>query len=189
MLVYVSHAITGEEVSKELPVTKEEIMRWQSGELIQNVWPDLSSDDREFLMTGMSQEEWDKLAEWKKIGITVKLAEDAEGIIYTVNFRKKALKKDGAKNQPPSVLNAKLVAIDATTVGNGSVANIRLFPYDYTYEGKKGTAFQLQGIQLLRHVVFKPKPFEDFDEAEDTEVVEPEEMSDEPPDDTPEVKW
>jgi len=131
----------------------------------------------------------EQLAEWKKIGITVKLAEDAEGIIYTVNFRKKALKKDGAKNQPPSVLNAKLVAIDATTVGNGSVANIRLFPYDYTYEGKKGTAFQLQGIQLLRHVVFKPKPFEDFDEAEDTEVVEPEEMSDEPPDDTPEVKW
>jgi|SRR6478609_599295 len=78
MLVYVSHAITGEEVSKELPVTKEEIMRWQSGELIQNVWPDLSSDDREFLMTGMSQEEWDKLTEEDTEGLEGSLDEGLE---------------------------------------------------------------------------------------------------------------
>ena len=30
----------------------------EAGELIQNVFPDLSPDDREFLMTGVTAEEW-----------------------------------------------------------------------------------------------------------------------------------
>jgi hypothetical protein len=133
----------------------------------------------------------DQKEEWRKAGINVKLGEDATGIIYTVNFKKKALKKDGEKNKPPSVVNAKLVAIDPTTIGNGSLVNLRLFEYDYTYEGKPGRAFQLQSVQVLRHIVFRPKPFEDFEEAEDTEVIEPEatEYDGEPPDETPDVKW
>ena|SRR6478609_11842721 len=63
MIVTVEHAITGERVSKELDVTQEQLDRWAGGELIQNVFPDLDPDDREFIMTGMSQAEWDKLTE------------------------------------------------------------------------------------------------------------------------------
>lgn len=44
----------------ELPITGEQYIKWQSGGLIQDVMPDLSEDDREFLMTGIIKEEWDE---------------------------------------------------------------------------------------------------------------------------------
>lgn len=131
--------------------------------------------------------------DWVSKGIKVKIGEDPTGILYSVNFRKKAIKKDKTASAPPEVVNAKRVAIDATTVGNGSIVNLRLWPYEYVFEGKKGTAFQLQGLQVLKHIVFRPKPFEGFEEEEDTEVIEPEEIGDddEPGDGeaTPDVKW
>jgi hypothetical protein len=44
----------------DLPITQEQIDRWQSGnEVIQHVFPHLTADQREFLMTGATQEEWD----------------------------------------------------------------------------------------------------------------------------------
>ena len=42
----------------DLNVTEAQLGRWEAGELIQNVFPDLSPDDREFLMTGVTAEEW-----------------------------------------------------------------------------------------------------------------------------------
>lgn len=39
--------------TRHLPITEEEYIRWRNGELIQNVWPNLSADDREFIMTGI----------------------------------------------------------------------------------------------------------------------------------------
>lgn len=42
----------------DLPVTEEEIARWKAGELIQNVWPHLTPDQREFIKTGITAEEW-----------------------------------------------------------------------------------------------------------------------------------
>lgn len=44
---------------REITVTQEQLDRWHAGELIQNVMPNLSADDREFLMTGITAEEWD----------------------------------------------------------------------------------------------------------------------------------
>ena len=38
-----------------------DVRRWQQGELIQNVWPNMSSDDREILMSGWTPAEWDML--------------------------------------------------------------------------------------------------------------------------------
>jgi hypothetical protein len=52
---------TGKENTKDLPITHEEIVRWQGGELIQNVWPQLSPGEREFLMTGIVDDEWDDI--------------------------------------------------------------------------------------------------------------------------------
>ena len=40
-----------------MDVTQDQIDEWLGGELIQNVMPHLSPDEREFLMTGI---EWDK---------------------------------------------------------------------------------------------------------------------------------
>lgn len=47
--------------TRELDITQEQIDEWENGALIQNVFPHLSADDREFLMTGMAPDEWDAL--------------------------------------------------------------------------------------------------------------------------------
>lgn len=60
MLITRTSVFTGVERSKEIDVTQEQLERWQSGEdLIQNIMPNLSPDDREFIMTGITPEEWD----------------------------------------------------------------------------------------------------------------------------------
>ena len=44
----------------DLPITQEDYNHWKaSGELIQNCFPDLFPEQREFLMTGVTPEEWD----------------------------------------------------------------------------------------------------------------------------------
>jgi hypothetical protein len=41
-------------------VTEEKLKEWQNGGLIQNVFPELSADEREFLMTGIIDGEWEE---------------------------------------------------------------------------------------------------------------------------------
>lgn len=38
-----------------------EIIKWVTGDLIQDAMPNLSDDQREYILTGLSPEEWDKL--------------------------------------------------------------------------------------------------------------------------------
>lgn len=52
--------LTGIEHTKEIDVTQEQLDTWKNGELIQKVMPHLSDNDREFIMTGITTEEWDK---------------------------------------------------------------------------------------------------------------------------------
>jgi hypothetical protein len=44
--------------SMVLDVTEEQVARWENGELIQNTMPNLSADEREFIMTGITPEQW-----------------------------------------------------------------------------------------------------------------------------------
>jgi hypothetical protein len=53
-------AITGVEHSMNLPVTEEQLKNWNNGMLAQNAFPDLTSDEREFIITGITQEEWEQ---------------------------------------------------------------------------------------------------------------------------------
>ena len=50
---------SGIEREMDLPISQDQLDRIDSGELIQNVLPNLSEDDREFLLTGATPEEWD----------------------------------------------------------------------------------------------------------------------------------
>lgn len=50
---------SGATSSKDIDITEEQLAAWQQGELIQNVAPHLSDHDREFIMTGITPEEWD----------------------------------------------------------------------------------------------------------------------------------
>lgn len=50
---------TGKEASRTMEMTSHDWLAWsKEGVLIQNAFPYLSADDREFLMTGCTPEEW-----------------------------------------------------------------------------------------------------------------------------------
>lgn len=51
--------LTGIEHTRLINATANEISRWRNGALIQNALPHLADADREFLMTGITPEEWD----------------------------------------------------------------------------------------------------------------------------------
>ena len=52
-------ALTGKQSQMFLPVTEAQIKRWQDGDLVQDVFPFLNDDQREFLMTGITPDEWE----------------------------------------------------------------------------------------------------------------------------------
>jgi len=62
MLVTKKSIFTGVENTMELDITQEQIDRWaNSGELIQNAFPWLTPEEREFLLSGATPTEWDEV--------------------------------------------------------------------------------------------------------------------------------
>jgi len=53
--------VSGTESARDLPITSSEILRWQAGEFVQDVWPWMKSNDREFLISGMTDEEQEEI--------------------------------------------------------------------------------------------------------------------------------
>jgi hypothetical protein len=49
---------SGQTNTREINVTPEQLEAWQSGRKIQDVMWNVSADDREFIMTGITPEEW-----------------------------------------------------------------------------------------------------------------------------------
>ena len=47
--------------TQEIDVTHEALDAWRSGVCIQVAMPHLSPDEREFIMTGITSDEWNKL--------------------------------------------------------------------------------------------------------------------------------
>ena len=45
----------------ELDVTAKQIVSWEKGEMIQNVFPHLTAGEREFIKTGITPDDWNKL--------------------------------------------------------------------------------------------------------------------------------
>ena len=59
MLVTRRSPFSKKENTMELDITPEQLARYeQDNELIQNVFPNLSAEHREFIMTGITTEEW-----------------------------------------------------------------------------------------------------------------------------------
>ena len=50
--------LTGVTRTRELPVTEEQLKVWQDGMLIQAAMPNLDDNQREFIKTGITEEEW-----------------------------------------------------------------------------------------------------------------------------------
>ena len=61
MLITRTNPFTGEVLSREIPVTEAQMKLWEDGVLIQNAMPNLSADDREFILTGITTEQWKEM--------------------------------------------------------------------------------------------------------------------------------
>jgi hypothetical protein len=65
MLVTKISQLSGKETTLELNVTQEQMDRFanrrENGEYVQTIFPHLSKDEREFLLTGVSPIEWEQI--------------------------------------------------------------------------------------------------------------------------------
>ena len=60
MLITRTSTLSGNTNSMEIEVTQEQLSSWQvDGILIQDAMPHLTPDEREFIKTGITPEEWD----------------------------------------------------------------------------------------------------------------------------------
>ena len=50
--------ITNKLHEMDLPITEEQYARWKRGALVQDVFPGLTPDQREFILSGITAEEW-----------------------------------------------------------------------------------------------------------------------------------
>ena len=61
MLITRTSPFTGTTISMNIAITQAQLDAWQAGTLIQDAMPNLSADEREFIMTGITPEEWEEL--------------------------------------------------------------------------------------------------------------------------------
>ena len=52
----------------EIDVSDKQIALWMEGALIQDVMPNLTPDEREFIMTGITPAEWDEAFAQSDVG-------------------------------------------------------------------------------------------------------------------------
>ena len=53
--------ITRNGIQLEIDVTEKQISDWENGMLIQDAMPNISMGEREFIKTGITPEQWDKI--------------------------------------------------------------------------------------------------------------------------------
>ena len=88
---------------------------------------------------------------------------------WRVNLSRKSINSSGEKAEAPECVDGHRQHVNPATIGNGSIAHVKIFQYDWELQGKTGTKSIVMGIQLKRHI--KRKPGEAFTD-EETEVIE-----------------
>jgi hypothetical protein len=53
--------VSGEVKCQYIAVTQDQLDDWLAGVLIQNAMPNLSADEREFIMTGITSDVWEQM--------------------------------------------------------------------------------------------------------------------------------
>ena len=119
---------------------------------------------------------------WKELNLNVKLMEGEgdSGVYYRVNLKKKSIKEDGTASGPVTLVDGKLQPLDPNSIGNGSIGHVRVFQHDYVFNGSPGIASVLMAIQVIKHVIYVPKPREDDFSEEDMETIVPEDDGKDP---------
>jgi len=126
--------------------------------------------------------------QWRELNLSVKdIIPTVANVApyHRVNLKKKSKKRSKTNNnpdgsfimepsQPVTVVNGHLQSIDPNTIGNGSMANVRVFMREYRKDGESHASFTpvLMSLQLVKHLMYTPKfdPADEFAMAE-TEVV------------------
>lgn len=110
---------------------------------------------------------------WEGLGLSVKFVipegkGPAEGY-FRANLSKRALKSNGEPAMPVEVVTGALKDLDPDTIGNGSVANIRLLQRSYTNAvGQTKLTCMLVGIQVTHLIPYVGGTREGFGEADFT---------------------
>lgn len=60
MLITRKSMLTGIVRTRDLDVNEEQLYRFERGAMIQDAFPHLSATDREFILSGITDDEWDQ---------------------------------------------------------------------------------------------------------------------------------
>ena len=58
---------SGEDNTLDIDITPEQYNKWEGGMHIQDAAPNLSADHREFIMTGITPDEWNNIFQWEPL--------------------------------------------------------------------------------------------------------------------------
>lgn len=61
MLVFRTNPFNGEANTMDLDITPEQVAAYEAGALLQNAFPQLSADEREFYKTGITADAWEEM--------------------------------------------------------------------------------------------------------------------------------
>lgn len=60
MLIERRSLVSGVLRTLDLPITEDQIEMWESGAKVQDAFPNLTPSQREFILTGITDDEWDE---------------------------------------------------------------------------------------------------------------------------------
>lgn len=117
-------------------------------------------------------------AEWEAAGLRVRaMIPDNEEPFFQIQICRRKFKADGSERNAPEVVDGNLNPVEPMTIGNKSIANLKVFQY----EGPKGKLVSmLNGVQLTTHVVYTPNETASFEKTDTTRITpdEPNESDD-----------
>ncbi len=61
MLITKKSMVTGNVTTKDIKISIHQLNAWKNGMLIQDAMPQVSAPDREFIKSGITNEEWNNL--------------------------------------------------------------------------------------------------------------------------------
>ena len=95
----------------------------------------------------------DQAKKMKEAGMNVKTDDDDKGIFYMVRLQKKVRDEN---TKAPKVVGRDLLDFEqAGSIGNGTVANVKVDSWNWEFNGKSGTSFGLAVVQVVDFVEYK----------------------------------
>ena len=94
--------------------------------------------------------------EFKTAGLNVKTNDDDNGIFYSVRLSKPTHNKNGKPFDPVPVVGPDLMPLaNVNSIGNGTVANVKVYQFEWEFGGKTGKSSRLDAIQVVELIEYK----------------------------------